>query len=244
MSSGGTVPLPRSWRDALEVVAHELTHDVAEVRDEALALEALADARRDDTDLLTRARRLRTAVQRLERSLDQFLTTPDSLGELRLAQVRPAEIVRQVIAAHDPRGRHVVARLTDLMARLDPIRFERIVDNLVVNALQHTSEGSHVAVELAAMTGGRFRLTVSDDGPGAVEELRAALTDDGRTPGLSGGLGVVARFVGLHDGDVTVEPGSSGNGVEVSVLLPTSAPDVREDRAAQPSGRQSRRALR
>jgi signal transduction histidine kinase len=51
---------------------------------------------------------------------------------------------------------------------------ERVVDNLVYNALSHVAEGGHVAVLLETETD-RFTLTVLDDGPGLPAEERAAL---------------------------------------------------------------------
>ena len=55
-----------------------------------------------------------------------------------------------------------------------PLVLERVVDNLVYNALSHVPEGGHVAVLLETHAG-RFALTVLDDGPGLPAEERAAL---------------------------------------------------------------------
>lgn len=205
--------------DAVALVAHELEQDVAEVRDVTTTLAHLASGSRDDPVAST-CHRLVVAVGRLERSLDRLLHRPEEVDELRIEPVRVASVVRRVVAHHDPDGRHVRIQLAPVVAQLDPVKFERVVDNLVRNAVQHTPSGSTVTVRLMERAGGAVRLTVTDDGPGQPHHEVSDLLADAPTDTSWSGLGVVARFVQMHGGTVSVEPGQNGAGLRVQVDLP------------------------
>lgn len=213
---------PGRLRETLAIVAHELHHDVSEVRTAATALDELIRRSYPEGELSATARHLITAVERLERSLPQLLQDPADLDELRLAPVRVAELVRQVIDAHEPKGHEVVRDLASVVVELDPLKLERIVDNLLVNALQHTPAGSQVTVSVAADPAGSIRLTVADDGPGLPEEARARIFEQDVTiHGDARGLAVVSHLARLHGGRAWAEPGQYGTGLRVHVDLPT-----------------------
>src|SRR5262249_9816081 len=97
-------------------------------------------------------------------------------------------------------------------AVFDPHQSGRALDNLLLNALQHVPEGGRVHMT-AALDGERLRLTVSDDGPGVPEEVRAHLfepfvTTRGGGAGL--GLAIVREIVEAHGGAVRLVPSASG----------------------------------
>lgn len=52
----------------------------------------------------------------------------------------------------------------------NPVLSERLISNLVRNALTHGQEGGHAAVLLETLPDARFRLRVIDDGPGVLPE--------------------------------------------------------------------------
>lgn len=204
--------------DAVRVVAHELQHDVDQVRNASTTLAHLVSGSPDEL-LTTGCHRLVTAVDRLERSLEQLLRHPEHLNELRVEPVRMSAIVRRVVTLHDPTGRAITTRLSGVVALLDPVKVERIVDNLVGNALRHSPVGGRVTVTVTAPSDDVVRLTVRDEGPDAAhEEVAAGLAGD--SSGSWSGLGVVARFVELHGGTATAEPGPSGTGLQVHVDFP------------------------
>lgn len=217
-------PTPPSGADAIAIVAHELEHDVADVREVTATLAHLVSGMRDEL-LAATCHRLVGAVDQLERSTAHLLAQPDEVDRLRVEPVKVSGIVRRVVTMHDPTGRDVSTRLTAAVARLDPVKVDRIVDNLVRNALEHTPPDSQVTVTIAA-TDDDIELTVRDDGPSEAHEQVAALLvadRDGRTSWT--GLGVVAHFVQLHGGTVAAAPGPSGTGLEVRVRLPRAAGD-------------------
>jgi two-component system sensor histidine kinase KdpD len=107
----------------------------------------------------------------------------------------------------------------------DPALLERVLANLVANALAH---GGGAAVEVTgARTPDAVALCVVDHGPGVPREQRGAMLqafrrlDDSRTGGLGLGMAVVAGFceamrVGL---DLTDTP---GGGLTVRLTVPVA----------------------
>jgi two-component system sensor histidine kinase MtrB len=98
----------------------------------------------------------------------------------------------------------------NLEALVDRTVFERVVSNLLTNALRH---GSSPVVVTAAQTDNHFRLTVEDSGEGVppqfIENLfeRFSRSDEARARGLGSGLGLaIARsFARAHGGDLVHE---------------------------------------
>ncbi|NVM87692.1 signal transduction histidine kinase [Variovorax sp. SG517] len=87
---------------------------------------------------------------------------------------------------------------------------ERVLTNLLDNAIRHTPEGGEIVVQLRAENGG-VAVQVSDTGPGIPGELQKALfmrpvfmsgsrTDSASSGGL--GLVIVKRILQLHDSDI------------------------------------------
>lgn len=87
-----------------------------------------------------------------------------------------AQVTRrlEVLARHKGVELNMAVPEHEVRCACRPLVLERVVDNLVYNALGHVPEGGHVAVVLE-VAGGRFTLTVLDDGPGLPAEERAAL---------------------------------------------------------------------
>jgi PAS domain S-box-containing protein len=90
---------------------------------------------------------------------------------------------------------------------------ERLLHNLVANALKFTPRGGRVVVS-AVPRGDHLELAVEDDGPGIPEGQRAAiferfrqLESTGPKSGFGLGLSICAKIVKLHHGVIWVEPG-------------------------------------
>lgn len=90
---------------------------------------------------------------------------------------------------------------------------ERLLHNLVANALKFTPRGGRVQVS-AAPRGDHLEFAVEDDGPGIPEGQRAAiferfrqLESTGPKSGFGLGLSICAKIVKLHHGIIWVEPG-------------------------------------
>ena len=113
-----------------------------------------------------------------------------------------------------------------VLAAGDGPRLHQVFANLLANARVHTDPGTRVEVALAT-DGDRAVVTVTDDGPGIPENLRATLFerfargDTSRFRGTGGstglGLAIVQAVVQAHHGEVTVDsrPGRTSFRVEL-----------------------------
>ena len=87
---------------------------------------------------------------------------------------------------------------------------ERVLTNLLDNAIRHTPAGGEIVVQLRQDKVG-VRVEISDTGPGIPNELRAALFTRpmfSSAGGRSGGLGlvIVQRILQLHGSDIRLLP--------------------------------------
>ena len=109
---------------------------------------------------------------------------------------------------------------------MDGPKVERIVENLVANALRHTPPGTPLWVRVEPADDGVL-IVVEDAGAGVPEDMRATIFEPFRqgapglkgTPGVGIGLALVARFASLHGGRAWVEE-REGGGSSFRVLLP------------------------
>ena len=113
---------------------------------------------------------------------------------------------------------------------------ERLLDNLIENALRHTPSGSSVTLT-ARTRGRRLILEVSDQGVGIPSEelpyifdrfYRARSSDGTRGSGL--GLAIVKAIAESHEGEVSVES-RAGLGTTFRVELPGFEADPQEQRS-------------
>src|SRR5262249_5097063 len=115
-----------------------------------------------------------------------------------------------------------------LPARVDPLRLEQVVANLVDNALRHGPRGGPVEVAVHALSDERAEITVSDHGKGVPSEDRERIfarfyqAPKHLGSGLGLGLQISREIVKLHGGTLTVDPTASG-GACFRVTLPREA---------------------
>lgn len=176
-----------------------------------------ADARRTSrllTDL--------TAVDRLLHGAVALHPQPVHLGRL----------VAQVLSELDLDGRPTPSIApSDAVVSVDPVLTERVVDNLVSNALKHTSAGSRVQVVIEEVDDAVL-LHVDDDGPGVLPASRTRIFDayvrgDGASAGLPGsgvGLFLVRTFTEVQGGAVGCFESPWG-GARFTVRFPASTPE-------------------
>lgn len=206
-------------RDAAHIAAHELRHDLQAayaLLDDLSAPDSGPDERR------RAAERLRRSLERLEADIDRLLL--DAGGDLDTLRREPTnlrQLVQRVVQAH-PTGRQPIdVQVSEVLFNLDPVKVERILDNLLANALEHTPGTCPVRVIAEAEPGGAT-LVVEDEGPGLDESARERLLAIGDEPpeGAGMGLWIVVRFARLHGGDVRIEQPASGRGARFVVWLP------------------------
>ena len=119
----------------------------------------------------------------------------------------------------------------ELCVRADGYAMEQVFENLLRNAVQHTSDDGRVVIQLDEQDG-HARVQVIDDGEGMPPEHQARVFDRfyrvdparAREQGNAGlGLAIVKAIVIRHGGQVSVQS-EPGSGSTFMVLLPLVAP--------------------
>jgi PAS domain S-box-containing protein len=211
----------------LEAVSHELRTPLTAILGSALTLERedLALAGDEEKDLV---RRLAANARKLNRLLSDLL----DLDRLARGIVEPkrqltdvASLTRHVVEDIE-QGGTVKLDVEPVEVLVDPAKVERIVENLVANAIRHTPADTDVWVRVRSYGGGVL-ISVEDSGPGIptsdreaiFEPFRQLRGDQAHSPGVGIGLSLVARFAEIHGGRAWVED-RPGGGSSFRVFLP------------------------
>jgi PAS domain S-box-containing protein len=215
----------------LSTISHELRTPLTAIIGFSITLKErglrLADATREEmiAGLSTQARKL-----------DRLLADLLDVDRLRHGFVQPSfretdigALVEHVASGYAAPTHTIEVDAAPLVAEVDAPKVERIVDNLLANAVNHTPPGTSISVGVEASDGGVL-IRVDDDGPGVALAEREAIfgiftrgSGDSYVPGTGIGLSLVSQFAALHGGRVWVEESSSG-GASFRVFLPARQP--------------------
>ncbi|MCU1283304.1 MAG: histidine kinase [bacterium] len=221
-----------SWRSLVRVVSHEINNTLAPIRSVATSLRSGLDKRlRDDDAGADVDMALKLIVERVD-ALATFIDGYAEVAKLPQPDRRLADVERLVggattLFAEDAERRGVAldVRAAGVGAvELDAQQMERVLVNLVKNALEASPRGSAVDV-IAGRVAGGLEILVADAGPGISPEARRNLFVPYFTtkPGGSGiGLALARQIVVAHGGTITAERSPSG-GTLMRVLLPEVA---------------------
>jgi signal transduction histidine kinase len=222
-------------RDLIAWASHDLQTPLTSMR---AVLEALADGVVDEPEMVKRY--LRTAqrdVMSLSALIDDLfqMSQLDAGGfPLHRAQASLSDLVSDTLESFSQLARQQGIRLEGQVAPdVDPVSMDtqaigRVFNNLVSNALRHTSSGGQVRVE-ARRTGSGVEVTVSDTGEGIraediphiFERFYRGDASRSRTRGTGAGLGLaIARsLVRAHGGDIRVKS-QTGKGTQFTFHIP------------------------
>ena len=205
------------------VASHELRTPAASV----YGALATAVERRDELEPELREELLQVAYEqgdRLCKLLEQLLDL--SRLDARGLRVNPQPLVLHSvlakIAADNVPDRTVVQLDVppDLAVIADPLVLDRVVSNLLMNAVRY---GRPPIVVAAEQRDRHVRIAVDDRGTGVPEDLRARLFDrfergDDDAHGTGLGLSIARAYARAHGGDLFYEPTETGSRFEL--LLP------------------------
>ena len=175
----------------------------------------------------------------MSRMIDGLLdVTRLELGErleLERAPMDLVEVANRIAAEHQeraPRHRIQVGGETALVGEWDLARVERVLDNLVGNAVKYSPDGGVITVGCVRdvdETGEWALLSVRDHGVGIptadLGRIFERFHRAGNVRAISGagiGLAMIRDVVSLHGGTITVES-SEGQGSTFTIRLPTRA---------------------
>jgi signal transduction histidine kinase len=223
--------LEQRRREMQRLVSHELKTPLSSIAGFGENLERYeldADEQRRVASLI------RGEAERLQKMVTVFLdlerlggghwdgaTENVDMGRLVMSRI-------EVLAASAQARRiAIVPEITDdCLTRAVPALLERIVDNLIGNAIKYTTAGDKIEVTVDC-SGGEIRLVVHDHGPGIPEEAQARVFDRFyRVPGAAEtgaglGLALVKEIVNWHGGCITVDS-EIGAGSRFTVNLPAT----------------------
>ncbi len=139
------------------------------------------------------------------------------------------------------RGLRLKLRATDLWIESDPLLFERIVINLLSNAVRYTQRGSVLVA--ARRRGERVVIEVRDSGPGIPDEAQEMIFEEFyqlqnparmRGQGLGLGLAIVRRLSQLLGHCVTVRS-HAGQGAVFAIEVQRAAAPEHAHRRTEPA---------
>jgi signal transduction histidine kinase len=216
--------------------AHELRTPLTTIR---TAIDVTLDGEPSTAELLAMAVDIRTAVEHSQRTLDGLLTLARS--QAGAGKRRTVDLARVVAATLDGLGDQAAAQNVALSGDLrpapvsgEPVLIERMVSNLLDNAVRHNDRGGHVTVTTGATAAAAFlhmantgRQIVPGDADRLVEPFVRGPDDRTRTGGGAGlGLSIVRAIVAAHHGEVCLAARPTG-GLDVTVRFPMRAGAVR-----------------
>jgi signal transduction histidine kinase len=219
-----------SQRRFVANASHELRTPLAVVRTEVDV--TLADPAADQAELRRMAAVIRDATLRAQQLVDGLLVLARTEGGALRAR-GPADLARLADAALRivgpeirDRGLRVSTRITPALTMGDPVMLERVVGNLVENAVRHNSTGGWLEV-CTDRVGWQVRLLVRNSGEVVAPEAVTALFEPFHRGGVARtshdgaglGLSIVRAVVTAHGGTVHAEP-VPGGGLAVTVHLP------------------------
>jgi signal transduction histidine kinase len=236
----------RKARDALEraaelktqfvaLAAHELRAPVASIRGFAETIRSrrdqLSDEQAEKLEETLYAQICRTS-DLVEQLLDLTRLDAEVIAvEPKTVEVR-ARLEEVVRAAAGGRADDIVIEAAeDLRAVIDPAVLDRVVSNLVVNALRY---GEAPVTVRAAQTDRHFRVVVEDRGPGVPPEFVPRLFERftrspelHRQKGGSGlGLAIARSYAHAHGGKLIYEP-AQPHGARFELVVPSEPDGVR-----------------
>jgi signal transduction histidine kinase len=227
--------LARVRQETVELIVHDLRTPLAVIdgcmelmraslSEEALGpmAEVLELARRNSRRLLALVEDLLQAGRQEVPGAALSFQPVDLVGLLE----RAVETARLAAAQADIR---ILLNLPgDLpLPRGDTAQLERVLENLLDNAVSYTPAGGRITVA-AAERKGQIEVSVTDNGPGVPPQHREHIFERfGRVPGLEGrrqgfGLGLYfcRQVVQAHGGRIWVEPGPANVGSRFVLTLP------------------------
>ena len=228
----------RSKTRFLAAASHDLLQPLNAAR---LSLSALTDLAPGPE-----AKAVARQVERGLETIEDLIKALIDISKLDAGIVRPvvkpvrlADLVAGIEASFRPfaerKELRLVTRCADLVVETDGILLQRILQNLVSNAIRYTESGG---VLIAARRRGKLcRIDVVDTGCGIPESERALVfeeffrggreCDDGGV-GLGLGLSIVQRMASTLDHAIELHS-RTGHGTRLSLTLPLAAqrPDAR-----------------
>lgn len=216
----------------LHCLLHELRTPIATILAQAEVLRGHA-ADQPSERIAALAGGIQEAAHQLNRLSEDLLDSDRFSRRWSEPERRPADIgtiVDAVVREMAAEGRRITVPGSSLPAVVDPAQMERLVQNLVANAIRHTPAGPISVRYFRA--GDTILLQVDDRGPGVPEREKLRIFEPfvrgARSRGMPGngiGLSLVANFARVHGGRAWVED-RPGGGASFRVRIHAPEPSL------------------
>jgi signal transduction histidine kinase len=213
-------------------VSHDLRTPLAAILGMAITLER-GDVGLGPGETRELAGRIEHNARRLERLVTNLLDLDRLARGVLIPSFEPTDVgdlVRRIVTESEPTRDQIELSIESVIVPIDPPKVERIVENLLANAVKHTPAGTSVHVSVIGSERG-VTIAVEDEGAGVPRELRERIFEEFRqgtdapqvSPGVGIGLTLVRRFAEMHLGRAWVEE-REGGGASFRVFLPNEHP--------------------
>jgi two-component system sensor histidine kinase HydH len=183
-------------------IAHELKNPLAAIKGlAALLARDLPEGRPAE-----RARVMRGEIDRLQSTLDDFLTFSRPTGPLQVRNTPLLPLLQNLISLHEvaaaERGLRLVLSADVAELAVDPKKLTQILVNLLLNAMAASPAGGQIVVRSVRLAD-QHVVEVLDEGPGPPPGLRIFQAGvSGRPEGAGLGLPIALTLARQHGGDL------------------------------------------
>jgi len=221
----------------ISTVSHDLKSPLTFIKGMANLRRRRAQVTPENQTLLDALEQIEASAGRMAQQLDELVDASrlqaGATLELRRDRVDLLELARKAVLEHQQTSErhvlHISTDLDELVGTWDGLRLERVLDNLLDNAVKYSPRGGSVEVSLRSVDGTAV-LAVSDRGEGIpasdlphiFERFRRGRNVEGRIPGTGIGLAGVQRIIELHQGTISVDS-HIGKGTTFTIRLPLDA---------------------
>lgn len=139
---------------------------------------------------------------------------------------------RELEPLMQPRGLHLLVSLGDtpLVARVDPLRFQQVVRNVLANAVKFSPDGQAISMAAELSDTGDIHLRICDRGPGIppaeIDSIFEAFVQSSATKDGAGGTGLglaISRKIVTALGGHVFAENLPGGGAAFHIVLPSRA---------------------
>jgi signal transduction histidine kinase len=235
-------------QETSDLIVHDLRNPLSNVSLTIKMMEMMLpeEVANDNQQLLEIAKSGCDRMLRLVESLLEVSRMEEGLSALALTQVDFRELIEEIAKSYlIPNYRdiqlHVNLAETIPVIKADREKIERVLVNLVDNALKYTRDGEKIGIDVQVQDD-ELVVSIIDSGPGIPSKDRERIFErfsqvgNGKKGRRGFGLGLTfcRLVVEAHKGKIWVEPGENGKGSKFIFVLPLMS-EVVETEDLQPS---------
>ncbi len=218
-------------QERLSTISRLSTSIVHDLRNPLAAIYGGAEMLVDSELPPQQVKRLASNIYESSRRVQELLTDLADVTRGRTKAAEPCDLrdvveaARAVIAPEADRHRvEIGVDVPDgIVLQLERSRMERVVENLMINAVEAMSSGGRICVK-AETQGNVIALSVQDSGPGLNPAIWPRLFEpfvtEGKRRGMGLGLALSRQTVRDHGGDLLADPPTPGAGARFVIRLP------------------------